>query len=84
MQKEQVKALVSRCVAVLQSVPGKLRSCLQERDEAQQRADEALRAKAEVRGQPVGVLGSSLCSPRVPSCGFGSPESVCPWGAAVP
>ncbi|XP_068511752.1 sperm-associated antigen 5 isoform X2 [Anas acuta] len=46
-EKEQVKALVSRCVAVLQSVPGKLRSCLQERDEAQQRADEALRAKAE-------------------------------------
>ncbi|XP_032057046.1 sperm-associated antigen 5 [Aythya fuligula] len=45
--REQVKALVSRCVAMLQSVPGKLRSCLQERDEAQQRADEALRAKAE-------------------------------------
>ncbi|NWZ30199.1 SPAG5 protein, partial [Asarcornis scutulata] len=39
-EREQVKALVSRCVAVLQSVPGKLRSCLQERDEAQQRADE--------------------------------------------
>uniref|UniRef100_A0A493TV77 Sperm associated antigen 5 n=1 Tax=Anas platyrhynchos platyrhynchos TaxID=8840 RepID=A0A493TV77_ANAPP len=47
LQKEQVKALVSRCVAVLQSVPDKLQSCLQERDEAQQRADEALRAKAE-------------------------------------
>ncbi|XP_035199324.1 sperm-associated antigen 5 [Oxyura jamaicensis] len=46
-EREQVRALVSRCVAMLHSVPGKLRSCLQERDEAQQRADEALRAKEE-------------------------------------
>lgn len=69
LQREQVKALVSRCVAVLQNVPSKLQSCLQERDEAQQRADEALRAKAEVTGQPMGCSGaSSLCSPRVPSC----------------
>ncbi|NXK44094.1 SPAG5 protein, partial [Chauna torquata] len=39
-EREQVRALVSRCTAALQSVPGKLRSCLQERDAAQQRADE--------------------------------------------
>ncbi|XP_035417099.2 sperm-associated antigen 5 [Cygnus atratus] len=46
-EREQVRALVSRCAAALQNVPGKLRSCLRERDEAQQRADEALRAKEE-------------------------------------
>ncbi|NXL91178.1 SPAG5 protein, partial [Alectura lathami] len=38
-EREQMRALVSRCAAMLQSVPGKLRSCLQERDAAQQRAD---------------------------------------------
>ncbi|KAM6338106.1 sperm-associated antigen 5 [Alca torda] len=46
-QQEQVRALVSRCRAVLESVPGKLRSCLEERDAMRQRADEAIRAKEE-------------------------------------
>ncbi|XP_075627365.1 sperm-associated antigen 5 isoform X2 [Balearica regulorum gibbericeps] len=46
-QEEQARALVSRCRAVLESVPGKLRSCLEERDAMRQRADEALRAKEE-------------------------------------
>ncbi|XP_051491936.1 sperm-associated antigen 5 [Apus apus] len=46
-EREQVRALVSRCQAVLQRVPGKLRSCLEERDAMRQRADEALRAKEE-------------------------------------
>lgn len=35
-------------MAVLAKVPGKLRSCLEERDAMRQRADEALRAKEEV------------------------------------
>lgn len=48
LQRLQVRAMVSRCEAVLQAVPGKLQSCLQERDAAQQHADEALRAKQEV------------------------------------
>ncbi|NXU25388.1 SPAG5 protein, partial [Thalassarche chlororhynchos] len=39
-EREQARALVSRCRAVLESVPGKLRSCLEERDAARQRADE--------------------------------------------
>ncbi|NXV40743.1 SPAG5 protein, partial [Uria aalge] len=39
-QQEQARALVSRCRAVLESVPGKLRSCLEERDAMRQRADE--------------------------------------------
>ncbi|NXG63188.1 SPAG5 protein, partial [Hemiprocne comata] len=39
-KRELVRALVSRCQAVLQSVPGKLRSCLEERDAMRQRADE--------------------------------------------
>ncbi|NXS54664.1 SPAG5 protein, partial [Brachypteracias leptosomus] len=39
-EQEQAKALVSRCQAVLQNVPGKLRSCLEERDAMRQRADE--------------------------------------------
>ncbi|NWX24054.1 SPAG5 protein, partial [Aegotheles bennettii] len=39
-EREQVRALVSRCRAVLESVPGKLRSCLEERDATRQRADE--------------------------------------------
>ncbi|XP_068766222.1 sperm-associated antigen 5 isoform X2 [Struthio camelus] len=46
-ERDQVRSLVSRCGAVLQSVPGKLRSCLEERDAMRQRADEALRAKEE-------------------------------------
>ncbi|NXN96856.1 SPAG5 protein, partial [Rhinopomastus cyanomelas] len=39
-EREQVKALVSRCQTVLKSVPSKLRSCLEERDAMRQRADE--------------------------------------------
>ncbi|NXR04271.1 SPAG5 protein, partial [Sagittarius serpentarius] len=39
-ERDQVRALVSRCRAVLESVPGKLRSCLEERDATRQRADE--------------------------------------------
>ncbi|NWI67870.1 SPAG5 protein, partial [Todus mexicanus] len=39
-EQEQVMALVPRCQAVLESVPSKLRSCLQERDAMRQRADE--------------------------------------------
>ncbi|OXB73382.1 UNVERIFIED_CONTAM: hypothetical protein H355_017036 [Colinus virginianus] len=49
-ERLQVHALVSRCEAVLHDVPAKLRSCLQERDAAQQRADEALRAKQQSDG----------------------------------
>ncbi|NXN06468.1 SPAG5 protein, partial [Indicator maculatus] len=37
---EQVMALVSRCQAMLERVPGKLRSCLEERDAMRQQADE--------------------------------------------
>ncbi|NWS77607.1 SPAG5 protein, partial [Crotophaga sulcirostris] len=39
-EREQARALVSRCQKVLQGVPGKLRSCLEERDAMRQRADE--------------------------------------------
>ncbi|NWR59942.1 SPAG5 protein, partial [Bucorvus abyssinicus] len=39
-EREQVRALVSRCRAVLENVPGKLRSCLEESDAMRQRADE--------------------------------------------
>ncbi|NXS67349.1 SPAG5 protein, partial [Pandion haliaetus] len=39
-EQEQARALVSRCQAMLESVPGKLRSCLEERDAMRQRADE--------------------------------------------
>ncbi|NXD81611.1 SPAG5 protein, partial [Halcyon senegalensis] len=39
-EQEQVRALVPRCWAVLKNVPGKLRSCLEERDAMRQRADE--------------------------------------------
>ncbi|NXW85568.1 SPAG5 protein, partial [Alopecoenas beccarii] len=39
-EREQAQALVSRCQAVLQSVPGKLRNCLEERDAMRQREDE--------------------------------------------
>ncbi|XP_014808505.1 PREDICTED: sperm-associated antigen 5 [Calidris pugnax] len=46
-KQEQVKVLVSRCRAVLENVPDKLRSCLEERDAMRQRADEAIRAKEE-------------------------------------
>ncbi|XP_074887235.1 sperm-associated antigen 5 [Buteo buteo] len=50
-EREQARALVSRCRAALESVPGKLRSCLEERDAMRQRADEALQAKEEVSCQ---------------------------------
>ncbi|XP_027546943.1 sperm-associated antigen 5 isoform X4 [Neopelma chrysocephalum] len=46
-EREQVRALVSRCKAMLERVPSKLKSCLEERDAMRQRADEALRAKEE-------------------------------------
>ncbi|NXC43264.1 SPAG5 protein, partial [Penelope pileata] len=39
-EREQVRVLVSRCRAMLRDVPNKLQGCLQERDAAQQRADE--------------------------------------------
>ncbi|NWJ06312.1 SPAG5 protein, partial [Crypturellus undulatus] len=39
-EREQLMSLVSRCGAVLQTVPDKLRGCLQERDALRQRADE--------------------------------------------
>ncbi|NXP06673.1 SPAG5 protein, partial [Thinocorus orbignyianus] len=39
-QQEQVRALVSRCRAVLENVPSKLQGCLEERDAMRQRADE--------------------------------------------
>ncbi|NXT01800.1 SPAG5 protein, partial [Jacana jacana] len=39
-EQEQVRALVSRCRAVLENVPNKLRSCLEERDAMRRRADE--------------------------------------------
>lgn len=49
-QWERVRALVSRCTALAWKMPDKLQSCLQEQEEAQQRADETLRAKEEVTG----------------------------------
>lgn len=65
LQREQARALVSRCRAVLESVPGKLRSCLEERDATRQRADEALQAKEEVGGCLVlsDAPGCLRCSP---------------------
>ncbi|NWY61417.1 SPAG5 protein, partial [Chionis minor] len=39
-EREEVRTLVSRCRAVLENVPGKLQSCLEERDAMRQRADE--------------------------------------------
>ncbi|NXG17287.1 SPAG5 protein, partial [Grallaria varia] len=39
-QREQVRALMSRCQSVLERVPSKLQSCLEERDATRQRADE--------------------------------------------
>ncbi|XP_075576219.1 sperm-associated antigen 5 [Pelecanus crispus] len=50
-EREQARALVSRCQALLESVPGKLRSCLEERDAMRQRAEEALQAKEEASCQ---------------------------------
>ncbi|NXV71394.1 SPAG5 protein, partial [Atlantisia rogersi] len=39
-EREQMRALVSRCRAVVKTMPGKLRSCLEERDAMRQQADE--------------------------------------------
>ncbi|NXR06114.1 SPAG5 protein, partial [Semnornis frantzii] len=39
-EREQVRALVPKCQAMLERVPGKLRSCLEERDALRQQADE--------------------------------------------
>ncbi|NXM08707.1 SPAG5 protein, partial [Tyrannus savana] len=39
-ERDQVRALVFRCQAMLERVPSKLRSCLEERDAMRQRADE--------------------------------------------
>ncbi|XP_064379352.1 sperm-associated antigen 5 [Dromaius novaehollandiae] len=50
-ERDQVRSLVSRCKALLQSVPGKLQGCLEERDAMRQRADEALQAKEEASRQ---------------------------------
>lgn len=52
-QREQVRALVYQSHAMLEHVPGKLRSCLEELAAAQERAEEALQAKEEVQGCPV-------------------------------
>uniref|UniRef100_A0A663F221 Uncharacterized protein n=1 Tax=Aquila chrysaetos chrysaetos TaxID=223781 RepID=A0A663F221_AQUCH len=62
-QQEQARALVSRCRAMLESVPGKLRSCLEERGAMRQRADEALRAKEEVGGAACGGVGAGSAVP---------------------
>lgn len=65
LQREQVGALVPRCQAMLESVPAKLRSCLEERDALRQQADEALQANKQV--------GSCL----VLSCACGCLECSC-------
>lgn len=52
-QREQVRALVYQSHDMLEHVPGKLRSCLEELAAAQERAEEALQAKEEVQGCPV-------------------------------
>ncbi|XP_069729981.1 sperm-associated antigen 5 [Phaenicophaeus curvirostris] len=50
-EREQARALVSRCRDVLENVPGKLQSCLEERDAMRERADQAVQAKEEVSCQ---------------------------------
>ncbi|KAM9525726.1 sperm-associated antigen 5 [Guaruba guarouba] len=50
-EREQVRALASRWQALLERVPSKLQSCLEERDAMRQRADEALQAKQEASRQ---------------------------------
>ncbi|XP_061326064.1 sperm-associated antigen 5 isoform X2 [Pezoporus flaviventris] len=50
-EREQARALVSRCQALLERVPSKLQSCLEERDAMRQRADEALQAEQEASRQ---------------------------------
>lgn len=60
LQREQVRALVSRCMTALRDVPSKLHSCLQERDAALQRVEEALQAKKEVMGPPGAPRGSQI------------------------
>ncbi|TRZ24299.1 hypothetical protein HGM15179_002747 [Zosterops borbonicus] len=44
-EQEQERTLVSQSQAVLESVPSKVQSCLEERDAIRQQVDEALRAK---------------------------------------
>ncbi|XP_064021931.1 sperm-associated antigen 5 isoform X1 [Pogoniulus pusillus] len=51
VEREQVGALVPRCQAMLERVPAKLRSCLEERDALRQQADEALQANKEMSCQ---------------------------------
>ncbi|XP_065550840.1 sperm-associated antigen 5 isoform X1 [Lathamus discolor] len=50
-EREQARALVSRCQVLLERVPSKLQSCLEERDAMRQRADEALQARQEASRQ---------------------------------
>uniref|UniRef100_A0A8B9FXI0 Sperm-associated antigen 5 n=2 Tax=Amazona TaxID=12929 RepID=A0A8B9FXI0_9PSIT len=50
-EREQVRALVAQWQALLERVPSKLQSCLEERDAMRQRADEALQAKQEASRQ---------------------------------
>ncbi|XP_062363064.1 sperm-associated antigen 5 [Cinclus cinclus] len=45
LQLEQERTLVSRCQTVLESVPSKVQSCLEEKDTFRQQVDEALQAK---------------------------------------
>ncbi|XP_066189437.1 sperm-associated antigen 5 [Sylvia atricapilla] len=44
-KQEQERTLVSQCQSVLESVPSKVQSCLEERDAIRQQVDEALQAK---------------------------------------
>lgn len=52
---------MSQSQAVLESVPSKVQSCLEERDAIRQRVDEALRAKDQVREQLLWDRGSLSC-----------------------
>ncbi|XP_064250973.1 sperm-associated antigen 5 [Passer domesticus] len=50
-EREQMRALVSQSCALLERVPGKLQSCLEELAATRERAEEALQAKEEVSCQ---------------------------------
>uniref|UniRef100_A0A8C3P3I9 Sperm-associated antigen 5 n=1 Tax=Cyanoderma ruficeps TaxID=181631 RepID=A0A8C3P3I9_9PASS len=50
-EREQTRALVSQSRALLERVPGKLRSCLEELAATRERAEEALQAKEEASCQ---------------------------------
>lgn len=52
---------MSQCQAVLESVPSKVQSCLEQQDAIRQRVDEALQAKDQVRGQLLQDGGSLSC-----------------------